>query len=106
MRGAGMPEGATIVLGRLDGGNTCIIEDGVAKLPDRTSFAGSVCTTDRLFRTMVNLAGVSIPEVSKMISATPARVMGYTDRGEIAEGKRANLLITDEKLSSVRYFEV
>ena len=99
MRGAGMPEGATIVLGRLDGGNTCIIEDGVAKLPDRTSFAGSVCTTDRLFRTMVNLAGVSIPEVSKMISATPARVMGYTDRGEIAEGKRADLVIMDSNLN-------
>ena len=99
MRGAGMPEGATIMLGRLDGGNLCIIEDGVAKLPDRTSFAGSVCTTDRLFRTMVKLAGVPITEVSKMISATPARVMGYADRGEIAEGKRADFVIMDEELN-------
>lgn len=99
MRGAGMPEGSTVLLGRLDGGNVCIIEDGVAKLPDRLSFAGSVCTTDRLFRTMVRLAGVPIVEVSKMISATPAKVMGYSDRGVIAEGKRADLVIMDEELN-------
>lgn len=99
MRGAGLPDGSTVMLGRLDGGNVCIIEDGVAKLPDRTSFAGSVCTTDRLFRTMVNIAGVSIPEVSRMISATPAKVMGYADRGVIAEGKRADLVIMDKELN-------
>ena len=36
------------------------IKDGVAKLPDRTSFSGSVATTDRLVRTMVNMAGVPL----------------------------------------------
>jgi N-acetylglucosamine-6-phosphate deacetylase len=98
-RGAGMPDGEEFMLGKKIGGTRAVIEDGVAKLPDRTSFAGSVCTTDRLFRTMVKLAGVPITEVSKMISATPARVMGYTDRGEIAEGKRADLVIMDKELN-------
>ena len=37
MRGAGMPEGKSI-LGPLDGGQEVIIEDGVAKLPDRSAF--------------------------------------------------------------------
>ena len=98
MRGAGLADGEFVKLGRLDGTNLCIIEDGVAKLPDRTSFAGSVCTTDRLFRTMVNLAGVPIVEVSKMISDTPSRVMGYTDRGRIERGLRADLVIMNEEL--------
>lgn len=104
MRGAGMEEGSTIMLGRLDGGNVCIVEDGVAKLPDRTSFAGSVCTTDRLFRTMVNLAGLPLTEVSRMISATPARVMGYSDRGVIEEGLRADLVIMDSDLKIKNIF--
>ena len=33
-----------------------IIEDGVAKMPDRLAFAGSVATMDRLVRNMVQLA--------------------------------------------------
>ena len=34
------------------GGQKCIVEDGVAKLPDRSAFAGSVATMDRLVRTL------------------------------------------------------
>ena len=55
MRGAGMPDGESI-LGSLEKGQKVIIEDGVAKLPDRTAFAGSVATTDRLVRTMLEIA--------------------------------------------------
>ena len=46
MRGAGMPDGPSI-LGSLKRGQPVIIEDGVAKLPDRSAFAGSVATADR-----------------------------------------------------------
>jgi N-acetylglucosamine-6-phosphate deacetylase len=59
MRGAGMPEGESI-LGSLKNGKPCAIEDGVAKLPDRSAFAGSVATADRLVRNMVNLAGATL----------------------------------------------
>src|SRR6185436_11904362 len=51
MRAAGMPAGES-VLGNKDSGLKAIVEDGVAKLPDRTSFAGSVATADRLVRTV------------------------------------------------------
>ena len=44
MRGAGMPEGKSI-LGSREKGQEVIIEGGVAKMPDRQSFAGSVATT-------------------------------------------------------------
>ena len=104
MRGAGLFDGESTMLGRMKDGVSCIIEDGVAKLPDRQSFAGSVATTDRLFRTMHALTGVDFVNLSKMLSATPARVMGYSDRGSIEIGKRADLLIVDNELKINKIF--
>lgn len=104
IRGAGLPEGGETVLGRMNDGVACIIEDGVAKLPDRQAFAGSIATTDRLVRTMHFTAGVAVPEVAKMMSTTPAATMGYTDRGRIEVGLRADLVMMDESLNVVKVF--
>ena len=73
MRGAGMPEGPSI-LGSLADGQEVIIEDGVAKLLDRTAFAGSVATGDRCVRTMVQQAGCSV-------HASPFPIIGIWMRG-------------------------
>lgn len=51
IRGAGQTEGHTII-GSLKNGYEVFIEDGVAKLLDRSAFAGSVATADRLVRNM------------------------------------------------------
>ena len=72
MRAAGMPEGETII-GSLKNGHKAIVEDGVAKLPDRTAFAGSVATADMLVRVMTELADVPIIDAVKMMTSTPAR---------------------------------
>ena len=99
MRGAGMPDGESI-LGSRENGQKVIIEDGVAKLLDRTAFAGSVATTDRLVRTMINLAEVSLVESVKMMTLTPARIMNIDDRkGSIEVGKDADLVIFDENIN-------
>ena len=74
------------------------------KLFDRQSFAGSVATSDRLFRTVRELTGLPLYEISKMISATPAKAMGYTDRGKIEVGLRADLILMDEKLNINKIF--
>lgn len=98
MRGAGMPEGESM-LGHKQDGLKVIIEDEVAKLPDRSSFAGSVATTDRLVRTMLQQADVSILEAVKMISQTPARIMGIDrKKGAIQEGMDADLLLFDSNI--------
>ena len=74
-----------------------IIEDQVAKMPDRSCFAGSVATTDRLVRTMHSLARVPMAEAVKMASATPARHLNIFDKkGSIAVGKDADLLFFDD----------
>lgn len=99
MRGAGMPDGESI-LGSLDKGQKVIIEDGVAKLPDRTAFAGSVATTDRLVRTMVNIAEVPLVEAIKMMTLTPARMMKIDrQKGSIEKGKDADFVIFDDNIN-------
>ncbi|MFT3934443.1 MAG: N-acetylglucosamine-6-phosphate deacetylase [Chitinophagaceae bacterium] len=99
MRGAGMPEGPS-VLGSINNGLPVIIEDGVAKLPDRSSFAGSVATADRLVRNMVQLAGVSLQEAVRMITSTPARILKLEEKlGSIEKGKQADIIIFDEQIN-------
>jgi N-acetylglucosamine-6-phosphate deacetylase len=99
MRAAGMPEGES-VLGPLQTGLKVIVEDGVAKLPDRSSFAGSVSTADRLVRAMIQIADVSLLDAVRMITATPARIMNVENRkGTIALGKDADIVIFDENIN-------
>ena len=99
IRAAGMKNGEKTVIGSKKNGLAVVVEDEVAKLPDRQSFAGSTATSDRLFRTMADAIGRDMVSLSKMASGTPARVMGLTDRGEIKEGKRADLLLLNDDLN-------
>ena len=99
MRAAGMPPGDSI-LGNINNGLKVIVEDGVAKLPDRKSFAGSVATADRLVRTMIDMAGVSLVDAVRMITATPARIAGVGDRkGELMAGKDADIVFFDRDIN-------
>lgn len=98
IRAAGMPEGESI-LGNIDNGLKVIVEDGVAKLPDRTSFAGSVATADRLVRSMVFMADVPLIDAIRMITATPARILEVLDKkGSLAVGKDADIVIFNSNI--------
>ncbi|WP_298649438.1 amidohydrolase family protein, partial [uncultured Proteiniphilum sp.] len=71
-----------------------------AKLPDRTAFAGSVATTDRLVRTMVNIADVPLVEAVRMMTLTPARIMRIDQqKGSVQKGKDADLVIFDNNIN-------
>jgi N-acetylglucosamine-6-phosphate deacetylase len=99
MRATGMPPGKSI-LGNIKDGLEVIVEDGVAKLLDRSAFAGSVATADRLVRTMVKDAAVPLQEAIQMITATPARILGVDDKkGAILEGKDADLVLFDKDIN-------
>jgi N-acetylglucosamine-6-phosphate deacetylase len=78
-------------------GTDFIIEDGVAKLPDRSAFAGSVATADILLRVLVHDCGVSLPDASKMLSYNAARLLG-AQSGAIEKGLDADLVVLDEGL--------
>lgn len=98
MRAAGMPEGESI-LGSLKDGQKIIVEDGVAKLMDRSAFAGSVATADRLVRTMVKAAGIPIIDAVKMMTATPTAIIGAGRRkGSLAADKDADIVMFDDNI--------
>ena len=76
-----------------------IIEDGVCKMADRSSLAGSIATMDVLVRTMVK-AGIPLGDAINMVSETPARIMGVDDRkGTLQKDKDADLLVLDRDLN-------
>ncbi|MBI3973341.1 MAG: N-acetylglucosamine-6-phosphate deacetylase [Chloroflexi bacterium] len=94
MRAAGLGPGTYRV-----GDVEAIVEDGVAKLPDRSKFAGSVCTMAQAVRTAVFGAGVRLSDALQMASLTPASLLGVSDRkGEIARGKDADMVLLDLEL--------
>ena len=77
-----------------------IIEDGVCKLADRSALAGSIATMDRLLKTCVQKAEISLEDASRMASETPARIMGVLDRkGTLEKGKDADILALDDDLN-------
>lgn len=99
MRAAGMPPGESI-LGSLHNGLKVIVEDAVAKLPDRSSFAGSVATADRLVRTMISMADIPLLDAVRMITSTPARILGvYDTKGSLSKGKDADIVIFDNNIN-------
>ena len=98
MRGAGMPDGPSI-LGPKHNGTACIIEDGIAKMPDRTCFAGSVATGDRLARTLHKIVGLEMDEVSRILCLQPAELIGMEKEiGSIEAGKKADLVVCNDNI--------
>ena len=77
-----------------------IIEDGVAKLADRSAFAGSIATTIRLVKCAAD-AGIPLPEAVRMLTETPAKVMGLSHKGRIEAGYDAQFTAFDSKFSVI-----
>ena len=97
MRAAGESEGESILGSRQDG-IPVIVEEGVALLPDRSAFAGSVATADRLVRVMVK-AGIPSTDAIQMMSVTPARIIGMQGRkGSLAAGMDADIVLFDDDI--------
>jgi N-acetylglucosamine-6-phosphate deacetylase len=97
--GAGLPVGATAMLG----GHRIRVTDQAAILDDGT-LAGSTLTMDRAFATIVRGFGFSVTEASVMCSTTPARELGLAGFGAIVEGGIADLAILDRQFRVVRTF--
>lgn len=98
MRAAAMPEGPS-VLGRLEDGLPVIVEDGVAKLPDRSAFAGSVSTANQLIRNFMHMANIPLVEAVRMMTETPARILGVdATKGSLQRRKDADIVVFDEEL--------
>ena len=90
---AGAPDGPCEMCGM-----ACLVEDDVCMLADRSAFAGSVATTDRLLRTLVFDAQIPLCDVVKMLTITPAREVGARDIGRLAAGWYADMNLFGDDL--------
>lgn len=79
----------------LSGGVAYVVEDGVAKLADKTAFAGSISTTVHLLE-CASGDGIPLPEAVRMLTETPAAVMGLSGKGHILPGYDAQFTVFDE----------
>lgn len=82
-------------LGSLKNGTDVIVDDAVAKLPDMSSYAGSIATMDRCLKVLVKDYGINIVTASKMLSKAPSNILGFDNKGSIEIGKDADLVVFD-----------
>lgn len=89
-------------LGSLKNGTDVIVDDGVAKLPDMSSFAGSIATTDRCLKVLCLDYGISLTDASVMLSGTPARLSRLeSTKGKIQNGTDADMVLVNSEMEVI-----
>jgi N-acetylglucosamine-6-phosphate deacetylase len=83
---AGMPDGARTIFGR-----PAVKEAGAVRLEGGT-LAGSALTMEQALRNLVSL-GLPLAEASRRVSTNAADYLGLLDRGRIAAGAWADLVV-------------
>jgi N-acetylglucosamine-6-phosphate deacetylase len=76
---------------------------GGVRLADGT-LAGSALTMDQALRNLVQTLGLALPEASRRVSTAAAEYLGLTDRGRLAPGAWADVVVMDAGLSLQRVF--
>lgn len=84
-------------------GTAYIVEDGVCKLKNRSAFAGSIATANKLIKVMTEECGYSVPVAVKMLTENPARLFGLK-KGRIQEGYDADFCVFDDAVNVEQVF--
>ncbi|MGO4596149.1 N-acetylglucosamine-6-phosphate deacetylase [Terrabacter sp. 2RAF25] len=102
MAAAGVGDGAYVL-----GGLSVVVERGVARLrsdPDGTapgSIAGGTSHVGDIVARAVG-AGIPLPYAVRPATRTPARALGLADRGSLAAGSRADVVVVDDAARTTR----
>ncbi|MGW6601621.1 N-acetylglucosamine-6-phosphate deacetylase [Streptomyces sp. NPDC055036] len=76
------------------------VKDGVARLVEGGSIAGSTLTQDIAFKRAATVDRLPVEDIVRAISANPARLLGVYDKvGSLEPGKDADLVVLDEEFS-------
>lgn len=84
-------------------GTEFIVEDGVCKLKDRSAFAGSVATADRLVRVLVKDCGIAVEKAIKTITENPAKLL-KVKKGKLEAGYDADVVVFDDDITVTDVF--
>ena len=104
MRAVDMPDGEYWFGPNGDGELVRRLDD-VGLTRDGTALASGVMGMDHCVRTFHQLTGVPLPEVVRMASLTPARILGVDrDHGSLEVGKLADFVILDDQLFVERVY--
>lgn len=85
---AGMPPGEYIRSER-----KVLLTPDVVKFPEENVLAGAASPITTCISNMMRFTGCNLGEAIQMASTNPARLMGFNNLGEIAVGKRADLIL-------------
>jgi N-acetylglucosamine-6-phosphate deacetylase len=88
----GMPDGRYSF-----GAQTVIADGGTVRLPNG-SLVGTMEMQDHMVRNMVKLAGQPVAKVLQMASQTPAEALALSNKGRLAPGRDADLVVLDRSL--------
>lgn len=95
MRAAGLPPGK-YMLGEIE----AVVDEGVAWLPDRSAFAGSVSIMSSMVKVLVEQVNLPLEDVIRLATINPAKFIKIDDRkGSLVEGKDADVVILDRDLN-------
>lgn len=95
MPAVGLPDGKHQI-----GDVEAVVEDGIARLPDNSAYAGSVATMDLCVKNGMHQMGLSRMDSVRMASLTPAEIMGVSDtKGSLQKGKDADIVIFDHAIN-------
>ncbi len=82
------------------GNSQVIVEGEKAVLLESNTLAGGVLSLTKAVKNVSKWCELSVPEVVKMVTLNPARILGLEKRmGRLKEGQRANLVMFDEEFN-------
>lgn len=96
---ATLPLGARARLGDqaiVAGHASAVLEDG--------TLAGSLATMDQVFRTLIEVVGLTPVDASLLCSTSPARELGLTGHGTLTAGAVADFVVLDRDLTVVHTY--
>ncbi len=97
--GAGLPNGTRFRMGQME----YVVDDGVGMMLDHSAFAGSATLVNQMVPILTNVVGIPLANAIRMLTLTPARVIGEDNRkGSLAAGKDADLAIFEDDFTAWR----
>jgi N-acetylglucosamine-6-phosphate deacetylase len=94
--GAGLADGEHFVMGDME----YYVNNGVGMMLDDSAFAGSVTMLNKMVSNLVSTVGVPLVDAIRMVSLTPASVLGIDgQKGSLEIGKDADIAILERDFS-------